>query len=99
VGLNIFFLLPAGAVEALAEISLAVEQADTDERNAKVGGALDVIARQHAESAGIFRNGDVQTEFGGKISHRTRPQDASVSRSPGTICLEIFALPAIGVIN
>ena len=33
VRLQIFFLLPAVAIEALAEISLAVKQADADQRN------------------------------------------------------------------
>src|SRR6266852_141230 len=59
VSLDVFFLLPAGAVEPLAKISLAVEQADTDERDTQVGGALDMVAGQHAQSAGIFRDGDV----------------------------------------
>ena len=33
VGLEIFFLLPAVAIEPLAEISLAVKQSDADQRN------------------------------------------------------------------
>ena len=70
IGLDVFFLLPAGAIEALPEVSLAIKQSDADQGNAQVGRALDVIAGQHAESAGIFRNGNVQTEFGGEVGDR-----------------------------
>jgi len=62
IGLNVFFLLPTGTVEALAEVSLTVKQSHGHQRNAQVGGALDVIAGQHAQSTGIFRNGNVQTD-------------------------------------
>ena len=82
IGLDIFFLLPAGAIEPLAEISLAVEQADADQRNAQIGRALDVIAGQHAQSAGINRNGFVQAELGGEVCHRARPQNAGVPWLP-----------------
>ncbi len=99
VGRQIFFLLPAVAVQPLAEISLAVKQADADQRNTQVGRALDVIAGQHAESAGINGNRLVQAEFGGEIRDRTRPQNARVPRSPGAVRLEIFPLAAVGVID
>src|SRR5882724_3520693 len=51
IGLNVFFLLPAVAIETLPEISLTVEQADADERNIQIGSALDVIACQDAQAA------------------------------------------------
>ena len=53
VGCKIFFLLPTVAIQALAEISLAVKQADADQRNAEIGRALDMVAGQDAEPAGI----------------------------------------------
>ena len=99
VGLDVFFLLPAGAIEPLAEISLAIEQADAHQGDSQVGRALDVIASQHAEAAGIFRNGNVQTEFRGEVRHRTRPQNAGMAGSPGAVGIEIFALAAIGVVD
>ena len=58
-----------------------------------------MIAGQHAEAAGIFRNGNVQTEFSGEVGHRTRPQNAGMSRSPGAVGVEIFALAAIRVVD
>ena len=99
IGLDVFFLLPAGAIEALAEISLAVKQSDADQRNTQVGSALDVIAGQHAEAAGVFRNRNVQAEFGGEVRHRPRPQNAGMPGSPGAVRVEILALAAIGIVD
>ena len=80
--LGVLFLLPTFIVEALAEISLAVEQADSDERNVEVGRALDVIAGQNSEAAGINWNRFVQAELRRKICDRPRPQNAGVARAP-----------------
>ena len=55
VRLEIFFLLPAVAVEPLQEIALAIKQTDADQRNIQVGCALDVVACEHTQSAGIDR--------------------------------------------
>ncbi len=99
VGLQIFFLLPAVAIEALAEITLAVKQADADQRDIQIRRALDVIAGKHAEAAGIDRNRFVQAELGGKIGHRPRPQHAGVRGAPGAVRLEIFLLAAVGVVD
>ena len=44
VGLEIFFPLPSVDIEALPEISLAVEQPDSNQRDVKVRSALDVVA-------------------------------------------------------
>ena len=49
------FLLPTGAVEVLAEISLLIEQSHADERQSQVTGRLEVIAGQHSEAAGKDR--------------------------------------------
>ena len=99
VGLEILFLLPAVVIEPLAEVTLTVKQADADQRDIEIRGALDVIAGEHAESAGIDRNRFVQAELGGKIGDRARPQHAGVGRPPGAIRLEIFLLAPVGVID
>ena len=39
--------LPAGGVDLLLEVALAVEEADADERDVEVGGALEVVAGVH----------------------------------------------------
>src|SRR5580692_122083 len=51
IGLEILFPLPTVAVETLAEISLSIKQTHTNQRNSQIGGALDVIAREHSQSA------------------------------------------------
>ena len=97
--LQIFFLLPAVAIEPLAEISLAIKQSDADQRNAEVGSALDVIAGEDAQAAGINRQRFVQAELGGEIGDRPRPQDAGMLRAPGAVRLQIFPLAAVGVVD
>ena len=63
-------LLPAVLVDALGEISEAVEQADRHERQAEVAGRFAVVARQDAETPRVDRQGLVETKLGGKISHQ-----------------------------
>ena len=52
---RIALLLPAVARDRLAEVAGAVEQSDADDRDAEVGGALQVVAREDAESARVLR--------------------------------------------
>jgi len=75
-------VLPAVAIEALAEISLTIKQAYADEGNAEIGGALDVIAGQNSQSARIDRQRFVHAKFGGKIRYWTGPQHAGMARTP-----------------
>src|SRR6266446_2090621 len=67
IGFEIFLLLPAVAVQPLPEISLTIKQADADQWNSEIGCALDVVAGQHAQSAGINRNRFMQAEFSREI--------------------------------
>ena len=87
VGVEVLFLLPAVDVEPLPEVALAVEQADADQRDAEIGRALDVVAGEHAQAAGIDRQRFVQAELRGKIRHRMRPQHAGMPRAPGAVRL------------
>ena len=64
------FLLPAVGVEVLAEVALAVEQADADQRQAEVAGALQVVAGEDAEAAGVDRQAFVEAELGGEVGDR-----------------------------
>ena len=73
VDVEVFLVLPAVAVEALREIALVVVQTDADERNPEVGRALDVIAGEDAEAAGVDRQRLVQPELRREIRHRPRP--------------------------
>ena len=82
---EILLALPAGLVQPLQKVALPVKQADADQRNIQVGGALDVVAGQHAQAAGVNGQRFVQAELGGEISHRPRPQHAGMVRAPGAV--------------
>ena len=70
-------VLPAGGVDALAEVALAVEQADGDERQRAVGGLLEDVAGQRAEPAGVDRQRGVDAVLGAEEAHR------ALGASPG----------------
>ena len=73
---KIFFPLPSAEIEPLAEISLAIKQANADQRNIQVGGALDVIAGQHAQAAGVNRAAIRAC----RTRPKNRPRDAAAAR-------------------
>ena len=52
---RIALLLPAGGVQRLLEIALAIEQTDPDDRHADVAGRLQVVAGQDPQTAGVLR--------------------------------------------
>ena len=87
VSLEVFFALPAVKVEVLAEVPLSVEKANTDQGNIEVGSALDVIAGEHPQAAGVDGQGFVQAELGGKIGNGMRPQYTGVLGTPGPVRL------------
>ena len=64
IDVDVVLLLPTVEIEPLAEIPLVVAQSDADQRDVEIGSALDVIARQDAQSAGIDRHRFVQAELG-----------------------------------
>ncbi len=96
---EILLALPSGLVKPLQKISLPVKQADPDQRNIQVGCALDVVAGQHAQAAGVNRQRFVQSEFGGKISDRPRPQHARIGRAPGAVRVQILLLAAVDIVD
>ena len=63
-------VLPAGGVDALAEVALAVEQADGDQRQRPVGGLLEDVAGQRPEAAGVDRQRGVDAVLGAEEAHR-----------------------------
>ena len=84
---EVILLLPAVLVQPLAEVALAVKQTDSDQGNTEVGSALDVVARQDTESAGVNRDRLMQPEFRREIGDRPGPQNTSVRRAPGPVRL------------
>ena len=53
IGVDPVLVLPAAGVDALAEVALAVEQADGDERQRPVRGLLQDVAGERPEAAGV----------------------------------------------
>ena len=64
---RVVLLLPAVAVEALAEVAGLVEEAHTDDRHADVRGGLEVVAGEDAEAAGVLRERRGDAELGAEV--------------------------------
>ena len=99
VDVEVLLLLAHLVVEALPEVALVVVEADADQRDAEVGGRLDVIAGQDAEAARVDRQRLVQPELGGEVGDRPRPQDAGVAFAPGVARPQIFLEASVGVVD
>src|SRR5687767_14880664 len=67
------------------EVTLRIHEADADERYAEVTRFLTVIARQHAEPAGIDRQRLMQRELGGEIGNRLSAQLVALTLAPGVL--------------
>ncbi len=63
-------LLVAVRVDGLAEVAVAVEQADADEREGHVRGRLAVVAGEDAEAARVEAERLVQAVLGAEVGHR-----------------------------
>ncbi len=69
---GIRFLLPAVGRDRLGEVAGSVEQPDADDRNAEVGGALEVVAGEDAEAAGVLRQCCRDAELRREVADRLR---------------------------
>jgi hypothetical protein len=67
---RVLLLLPAVGGERLVEVALRVHETDADERHAEVAGLLAVIAREHAQAAGVDRQRLMQRELGREVGDR-----------------------------
>ena len=59
--------LTAGLVDPLAEVAARVEEADADERDAELGRALEVVAGEDAQAAGVDRQALVNPELHAEV--------------------------------
>ena len=66
------FLLPAVVRHPLVEVALRIHEADADERHAEIAGLLAVVAGQHAQAAGVDRQGLVQRELRREVRQSCR---------------------------
>ncbi len=99
IDVDVVLVLPAVAIEPLPEVALVVVEADADERDAEVRRALDVIAGEDAEAAGVDRQRLVDAELGREVGDRPRPEHAGVARAPGVRRVEVLLQPPVGVVD
>ena len=99
IGLQVLFPLPAALIQSLQKVALPVEQAHSNQRNVQIGCALDMVATQHAQSAGIDRQRFVQSKLGGEIRHGPRPQHTGIGRAPGPVRIQVLLLAPVYVVD
>jgi hypothetical protein len=81
-------LLPAGLVDALAEVAAAVHEADGDERQREVRGLLEDVAGQRAEAAGVDRQRAVHAVLGAEVRDGALGRDDVGAERPGEVGLD-----------
>ena len=59
--------LAVALVEPLPEVAAAVVEADADERDAELGGRLEMVAGEDAEAARVDRQALVEPELGREV--------------------------------
>ena len=82
VEIGVALLLPTVDRQLLAEVTVAVEQADADERNAEIRCGLEMVAGEHAEAARVLRQRLGDAELGREV--RDRSKRGADRRGPGT---------------
>ena len=70
VGIGIRDVLAALGIDRLLKITLPIQQADADERNAHVARGLAAVAREDAESARVDRQAFVEAELRAEIRNQ-----------------------------
>lgn len=99
VEVDVVLLLPAVMVQPLVEIALLVEEADPDEGDAEVGGALEVVAGQDAQASRVHRQRLVQAEFGREVDNGPVVHVPAVNGAPGPLVLHVLVESAERVVD
>ena len=79
--------LPVAAGQRLPEITVLVEEADSDERQPEVARRLQMVARQDAEAARVNRQELRQAELGGEIRDEVAPLLHGARGGMGRLCV------------
>ena len=77
-------LLVAVGIDLLAEVTLAIEQPDPDERQGHVAGGFHMIAGQDAQSARVDPDRLVEAIFGAEVGDRSGELGAVLAPEPVT---------------
>ena len=82
--------LPAVLVDLLFKVAVAVEEADGHQRDIEIAGALQMVAGEHAETAGIDGQGLVQAVFRGEVGDGRLGRDRALRvHGTGHVLIEI----------
>ena len=73
-------LLLALRVEELTEVTVAVEERDTDERHRDIAGTLDVVSSEDSEPTRVNRQALVEPELHREVRHRCRRREPARRR-------------------
>src|SRR5712691_2132889 len=87
--------LAAFRIDLLAAETLLVEQADSDQWQAKVAGGLQVIAREHAEAAGVDRQALGQAE----LEREVRDDHRGVRVHEGRPAVVVLAIAGASILQ
>ena len=87
------FLLPAVVRHPLVEVALRIHEADADERHAEIAGLLAMVAGQHAQAAGVDRQGLVQRELRREVRNRAAVEGVAVLAPPRVHELPLCVAP------
>ena len=99
IDVDVVLLLPAVAIEPLPEVALVVVETDADERDAEIRRALDVIASEDAEAAGVDRQRLVDAELGREVGNRACPEHAGVASAPRVRGVQVLLEAPVGVVD
>ena len=86
-------LLQAGRVDGLAEVPPPIQQAEAHQGHAQVGSGLQVVTGQHAEAAGVERQGVIDPELGAQVGQSGRKRIGVVRIEPRRLAGEVAVHP------
>ncbi len=83
----------------LVEVALRVQEPHSDDGDAQVRGALQVVARKNAESSRVDRYRLVESELGGEVGHRAGAEGAAGDVAPAPLPVEVLVKAVNGVVD
>jgi len=89
VQLDVAGFLPAVLTDPLREVAEGIEETDCHQGQTEVAGFLEVVAREHAQTAGIDHQGLVQTVFKREVSDLLIRQGGVGFVEPGVILVHV----------
>jgi len=85
--------LPTVQCEALIEISLAIEQADSHQRHPQVARRLAVVSRQYSQASRVDRHRVMEPELGAEVRYRSPVQIRITACEPGLVMVALMLHP------